>query len=313
MPIISGIRKRLIPIFKAKKAIPRPEEKVENGGASEGLVEKSKGITGKAITDESGMPSPTGYSPNHPLETQKSGVLFEPISHFETSELILEIKANSATARTPLSGKLIPFKTGAWDHRSSEEDFLPAGAMKELDEAYVYIRLANKLVWLSEDLGRSSQDIGENYLKICTNISEHLDMAMSLVKVETEEYPKPQETIKVEVEGNLGANETGVEKPAAGPAAKVEFDATDKLLFLGEAKLFIAKGTHGVQIAALMDFLNGTQDIRVLSSGGAVGERSWVILSLDRSLPLLQILRAIPITKLASLRGNDIEVTLVST
>ena len=186
MPIISDIRKRLIPFFRAKKAIPRPEEKVENGGASEGLVEKSKGITGKAIKDESRMPSPTGHSPNDPLETEKSGVL-EPASHFETSELILEIKNNSATAKTPWSGKLISFKTDAWDHRSSEEDFLPAGAMEELDEAYVYIRLANKLVWLSEDLGRSSQDIGENYLKICTNISEHLDMAMSLVKVETEQ------------------------------------------------------------------------------------------------------------------------------
>jgi hypothetical protein len=134
-----------------------------------------------------------------------------------------------------------------------------------------------------------------------------------LIKVETEQYPKSQETIKVEVEGNLGANETEVEKPAAGPAAKAEFDATDKLLFLGEARLFIAKGTHGVQIAALMDFLNGAPDIKVLSSGGAVGERSWVILSLDRSLPLLPILRGIPIVRSASKRGNDIEVTLVST
>jgi hypothetical protein len=62
-----------------------------------------------------------------------------------------------------------------------------------------------------------------------------------------------------------------------------------------------------------MDFLNGTPEIRVLSNGGAIGERSWVILSLDRSLPLLQILRGIPIIKLASLGGNDIEVTLVST
>ena len=103
-----------------------------------------------------------------------------------------------------------------------------------------------------------------------------------------------------------------MEEPAAGPVAKAEFDETNKLLVQGIAKLFIAQGTHGMGIAALIDILNGTPDIKVLSSGGAVRERSWVILSLDKALPLLQILREIPIVKSASLRGNDIEVTLAS-
>jgi hypothetical protein len=110
-------------------------------------------------------------------ETGGSSVRTKTVSHFENSELFLEIETNIATAKAQWTGKLLPFQTSAWDSSLYEVDSLPAGKLNDLNEAYVDIRLANELVWLSEVVGHIGKEIKESYVKLCSNIAERLDRA----------------------------------------------------------------------------------------------------------------------------------------
>lgn len=354
MPAMPDIRKRLTSLFKTQKGPGPSQERAEKGKASEGLPKE--------------LPLPV--PPVYPLATKNSGASSNPVNQFESSSLLSEIKINLATAKAPWTGKPISFQTAAWDHRPSELDSLLAGTMEELSEAYVYIRLANRLVWLSEDLGRSSQEIQDNYLKMCGNIAERLERAMSLSAGETEQAsepeataaakaieqdqkpdkavntkaperapkpeinakgpekgpdlekiatvkaseqaPKAEKVVTGKAEADRKGQETERERDSAKPGASAAVDEAEKQQFRGVIKLQIAQGAQGAQISNLMNLLTETQEIKVLSSGGAVGQRSWVILSTERALPLLQILRKIPIVKSAAKLGNDIEVTLVN-
>ncbi len=96
----------------------------------------------------------------------------------EKSELFLEIENNAAMARLPWSGQLLPFRTTSWDRSLYEIDTLPMGTLKDLREAYAYIRLANELVWLSEVVSKTGKEMEENYRKLCTSIAECLDRAI---------------------------------------------------------------------------------------------------------------------------------------
>ena len=375
------IRKRLGSFFKSQKATSSSQERGEKDKAAE---RPPKGPADQIKGEETTI-TPAPAAPINPPQAENSGASSN-LDQFEGSPLFWEIKNNIATAKAPWTGKPISFETTAWDHRPSEPDFLPPGTLEELNEGYTYIRLANRLVWLSEDLGRSSQEIQDNYLKMCKNIAERLDKARSLAasgkeqaleaqgtavaaverspKLEdtvaaktmeqrpeleetiaeraTEQPSKPEETITgratepapeprmamsakdteqepeqeitaaAKVEADRKAKEKKREKDSAKSNASLAVDEAERQQFRGVIKLQIAQGAQGAQISNLMNLLTETQEIKVLSSGGAVGQRSWVILSTERALPLLQILRKIPIVKSAAKLGNDIEVTLVN-
>jgi hypothetical protein len=132
-------------------------------------------ITINIMAEETGAPGPTDRSLDHPVETGEFVASNKPAGHFEKSELFLEIETNASTAKTPWTGKLLPFQTCIWESSPSEVDSLPLDTVKELNEAYVDIRLANNLVWLSDLIGRIGKDTEESYLKLCLNISELFD------------------------------------------------------------------------------------------------------------------------------------------
>ncbi len=111
-------------------------------------------------------------------KTADSSLQTNTASHFEKSELLLEIKSNKSIAKAQFTGKLLPFQTGAWDRSFYEAFTLPVDSLKELSEAYIDIRLANELVWLSEVVGHTRKEIEESYLKLRTSIADRLDKAL---------------------------------------------------------------------------------------------------------------------------------------
>ena len=59
---------------------------------------------------------------------------------------------------------------------------MPANLREDLTQAYVDMRLANSIVWLSTEIGHRSKNLDENYVKMCTNIAERLDRITALIK-----------------------------------------------------------------------------------------------------------------------------------
>jgi hypothetical protein len=403
---MADFRKRLASFFKRNSTAGGSEGSVEVRVNLERLTKEPPivSLNGEATV----TPAQVTGSLNPSPQIEGTSAPGKAAGHFENSGLLLEIKSNSVTAKAPWSGKLISFQTAAWDRKPSELD-LPAAAMEELNEAYVCIRLANRLVWLSEDLGRSSEEIGENYKKMSKNIAERLDRAMLLATGGIEQTSKPLEPAAVIVEKNQerepgerraaaepvtgnaekkramaelvakqaaerrvaaelvardaekkramaefvvkqaveqkvaaepvnkqAEEKKAVAKPVAKqtekrkvaaqrstkqargrkvadePGVKVDADEDDSQPFQGLITLYIARGTQGLQITALMNSLTETQEIKVLSSGGAAGQRSWVILSIDTAMPLLQVLGKMSIVRKVSKRGNEVEVVLTA-
>ena len=91
------------------------------------------------------------------------------------SSILGEVEMNLAVAATPWMGKLSPFRTDVWDAGCGDEDYLPSNCQHELVEAYADMHLANKIVWLSTDVGRRSKDLDESYIKMCAQITERLN------------------------------------------------------------------------------------------------------------------------------------------
>ena len=91
-----------------------------------------------------------------------------------TPNILREIEINLAVAVTPWTGRLLPFRTDTWDAGCSEVDNLPANCQYELAEAYADMHLANRIVWLSTDMGRKNEDLDDSYKQICAQISERL-------------------------------------------------------------------------------------------------------------------------------------------
>ena len=91
------------------------------------------------------------------------------------SGILKEVETNLGIAVTPWTGKLLPFRTEVWDASGGEIDSLPANYQYELAEAYADMHLANRIVWLSTDMDRRSEDLDGNYIKICVQIAERLN------------------------------------------------------------------------------------------------------------------------------------------
>ena len=96
--------------------------------------------------------------------------------------LAAEVENNRQIATQPWTGKLLPFETGVWDTSRDGVPTLPANLGEDLTQAYVDMRLANSIVWLATELGRRSQNLDDNYMKLCTNITTRLDKILPLLK-----------------------------------------------------------------------------------------------------------------------------------
>ena len=97
-------------------------------------------------------------------------------------DLVAEAENNHRIATEPWSDKLLPFQTRVWDARQDEVYKLPGNLREDLTQAYVDMRLANSIVWLSTELGRRSHNLDENYMKLCATIAVRLDRVKPLLK-----------------------------------------------------------------------------------------------------------------------------------
>lgn len=113
-------------------------------------------------------------------ERKEAVAVEEPLESI-VPDLVAEVKNNHRIATEPWSDKLIPFQTRVWDTRQDEVYELPRNLREDLTQAYVDMRLANSIVWLSAELGRRSHNLDENYIKLCSNIAARLDRITSQV------------------------------------------------------------------------------------------------------------------------------------
>ena len=97
-------------------------------------------------------------------------------------DLVIEVENNHRIAAEPWADKLLPFQTSVWDANQEDIHTLPADLQEELTQAYVDMRLANSIVWLSAELGRRSPKLDESYTKLCANITTRLDKVVPLLK-----------------------------------------------------------------------------------------------------------------------------------
>jgi hypothetical protein len=85
-----------------------------------------------------------------------------------------EITANLRIATTPWTGTPLLFVTSTMDKHSDEFDAINVQNHDDLREAYTDMAMANNIVWLVTELGASSKELGESYVKLCAKIAERL-------------------------------------------------------------------------------------------------------------------------------------------
>ena len=105
----------------------------------------------------------------------------EPLESF-APDLVAEVKNNCRIATEAQTGKLRPFQTYVWDASKNEVNKLPMNVREDLTQAYIDMHLANRIVWLSIELGRRSQNLDENYIKLCTSIAARFDRVTRLLE-----------------------------------------------------------------------------------------------------------------------------------
>ncbi len=314
-----------------------------------------QGDEGPAITQDSPSVTPDESTPataeepedGTDMQAAGSGLPIKLGIPVDSADLLAEVQSNAATAKSPGTGNLARFQTAVWDSGQLATVSLPKWTRENLNEAYIDIELANRLVWLGEVTGRVSKETAESHAKLCVSISKRLEAVLSQTAADTAPLSPAEEpvaptaiaqpaevTIEPEVVGTepemastssevantepVAAKSEGQADKTEAPAEvteeppQIELHEEDETLFLGKTKLFITRGANSSQIAGLTRSLCETQGIRVISSGGSSRGRSTVTLSLDRPLPLLKLLKAIPLVKTASKEKTDVEVSLAT-
>jgi membrane protein involved in colicin uptake len=86
--------------------------------------------------------------------------------------------------------------------------------------------------------------------------------------------------------------------------------ADDSELFSGAITLMVNQGTHGNNIMNLIQSLSADINIKVMSSGGALGKNPWISLSIQNSIPLFKVLYKVPVVQTVTRKGDTIMLTL---
>lgn len=93
----------------------------------------------------------------------------------EYTGILAELINNLSIATTPVNGRLLLFQTKYWDNNHDTSEKLINNYKEELTQAYTDIRLANVIVWLSNDLGHTSPELEKSYVQLCTKIAGRLN------------------------------------------------------------------------------------------------------------------------------------------
>lgn len=105
-----------------------------------------------------------------------------PQQAWSNLDILAEAEDNLAIATRRWAGQLVAFQTEAWDRATNRVYSLPDTIRENLTQAYVDIRLANNIVWLSTDLDRRSTDLDGSYLQLCGKIAARLKEAVTAAK-----------------------------------------------------------------------------------------------------------------------------------
>jgi len=97
-------------------------------------------------------------------------------------DLLTELETNHRIATEPRTDELLPFKTQVWDKSQGKAHTLTANLREELAQAYLDMRQANDIVWLSTELGHRSQTLDEHYMNLCPRIATRLERVMPLLR-----------------------------------------------------------------------------------------------------------------------------------
>lgn len=97
------------------------------------------------------------------------------------SDVYKELESNLSIATAPWSGKVTAFKTTAWDTSQDKIEPELADRQGEITEVYIDIRLANNIVWISNELGNKSPNLDESYRKLCAKIAERIGKVVAPV------------------------------------------------------------------------------------------------------------------------------------
>lgn len=114
------------------------------------------------------------------VNTIKLESLTEKIK-FPKSKVYQELKSNFKIATVPWAGKLVPFHAISWDGEQDHLESEFANQNYEISEVYIDIRLANSIVWLSNEVGRKSPELDEGYRQLCSKIAERIEKVLSSV------------------------------------------------------------------------------------------------------------------------------------
>jgi len=98
----------------------------------------------------------------------------KPKAQLPRSDVYKELESNLSIATAPWLGKVTAFQTTAWDNNQDKIEPELADRHGEITEVYIDIRLANNIVWISNELGNKSPNLDESYRKLCAKIAERI-------------------------------------------------------------------------------------------------------------------------------------------
>jgi len=99
-------------------------------------------------------------------------------------------------------------------------------------------------------------------------------------------------------------------KPAKEKVEKAAEPSVDAGTYRGMVTLNITPPVDFAQLDVLKQALFGVEDLRVVMVGGAAGEGSRVLVSAEEPLPLINVLRGIPVVEEVAGKGDEIQVRL---
>ena len=139
-------------------------------------VQKNNNINLESIPEGELIQESAESVPSEPaLVGQTESQVVGKQNHFPKSDLIIELETNLDISSTYLAGKLVPFQTKIWDSNKVVFDPVMNTHHQELIQLYVDISLANNIVWLATEIGHTSKDLDESYVKLCKVIEDNIE------------------------------------------------------------------------------------------------------------------------------------------
>ena len=117
-----------------------------------------------------------------PVVAEQESTAVEERLETTALNIAAEVENNRKIATEPGTDELLPFQTHIWDTNQDEIRGLNTNLREKLTQAYLDIRQANDIVWLSKSVHYRSQYLDKHHEKLCTRIAERLAEIIPLLK-----------------------------------------------------------------------------------------------------------------------------------